>query len=112
MAEADLLTVDGSTPRGLVRLTRSPSGVDFAAEVNGLPAGHYFTELRPECDSTADVKPAHRLLLLVGAEGVGFSRALIGKGDEIANESSLVAVLRPRDDQTALACGTFPGGFP
>ena len=84
-AQNTIIAVDGSSSRGRVRLTRSPSGIDYAVDVHGLPVGQYVTELRPDCDATGEVRAAHRLLLLVGTEGVGSSRALIGKADEVAN---------------------------
>jgi len=112
VSETELTSVDGSSSHGLVRLTRSPTGVDYSVNVIGLPVGHYFAELRPDCDSAGELPSAHRLLLLVGADGVGSSRALIGKADELANESALVAVLRPRDDPTPVACGSLADGFP
>ena len=80
--------------------------------VTGLPVGPYVAELRADCKATGEVRAAHRLLLIVGAEGVGSSRALIGKSDEVADGSTLVAVLRPRDAHEVLPCGTFTDGFP
>ena len=110
MTETELATIDGS-PRGRVRLTRGATGVDYAVNVYGLPVGHYFAELGPDCDSAGEVRSAHRLLLLVGADGVGSSRALIGKADELPGES-LVVVLRPSDEPRPVACGELDGGFP
>jgi hypothetical protein len=111
-SEADLKTADGAS-RGRARLLRTPSGVEFASDVAGLPVGHYFVELRTTCDSAAgSAASAHRLLMLVGVDGVGFSRSLIREADQPPEDAPPVAVLHMRDQLPTLACGAFEGGFP